>query len=151
MSLFICRGIIYDPGHDFFVEDNEVVERSALPLEYSDDYWERRYSIRAEQIPTFLHAHADMILRTGKYLNVIQQCDKAVVASPEANGNLLMAAEDEDVVYMANPEQYARPLEKAHELASKTLLELLVKDRDLIGKIECMLSFVREICLLTAH
>ena len=29
------------------------------------------------QIPAFLHCHADKILRTGKYLNVIQQCDTA--------------------------------------------------------------------------
>ena len=29
------------------------------------------------QIPAFLHCHADKILRTGKYLNVIQQCDDA--------------------------------------------------------------------------
>ena len=67
--------MIDDPGKDFFVEDNEVIERSALPLEYSDDYWERRYSIKPDQIPAFLHAHADKILRTGKYLNVIQQCN----------------------------------------------------------------------------
>lgn len=60
------RGIIMDGGKDFFVEDNEVIERSTLPLQYSDDYWEKRYTFRSDQIPTFLHAHADMILRTGK-------------------------------------------------------------------------------------
>ena len=73
-AFFHFRGMIDDPGKDFFVEDNEVIERSALPLEYSDDYWERRYTIKPDQIPAFLHSHADKILRTGKYLNVIQQC-----------------------------------------------------------------------------
>jgi len=131
LARWVHTGVIDDPGRDFFVEDNEVVERSALPLEYSDDYWERRYSIRAEQIPAFLHAHADMILRTGKYLNVIQQCDKALDEDEKGDEDFL--EKEEDVVYMANPEQYLKPLEKAHELASKTLLELLVKDRDLIG------------------
>ena len=43
---------------------------------FSDDYWERRYSIKADQIPAFLHANVDKILRTGKYLNVIQQCEQ---------------------------------------------------------------------------
>ena len=43
--------MIEDPGKDFFDEDHEVFERSVLPLEYSDDYWERRYSIKADQIP----------------------------------------------------------------------------------------------------
>lgn len=68
--------MIEDPGKDFFVEDNEVIERAVLPLEYSDDYWERRYSIKADQIPAFLHSNVDKILRTGKYLNVIQQCEQ---------------------------------------------------------------------------
>ena len=44
---------------------------------FSDDYWERRYSIKADQIPAFLHANVDKILRTGKYLNVIQQCEQS--------------------------------------------------------------------------
>ena len=64
-----------------------------------------------------------MILRTGKYLNVIQQCDKAV-AWPE---------DVREVTYVANSEQYTQSLERAHEFSSKTLLDLLVKDRDLIG------------------
>ncbi len=121
------RGIIYDPGHDFFVEDNEVIDRSELPLEYSDDYWERRYSIRPDQIPSFLHNHSDMILRTGKYLNVIQQCDnKSTIVSGKED-------EAEEIVYLPSPEQYTQPLQRAHDFASKTLLDLLVKDRDLIG------------------
>ena len=40
-----------------------MIERADLPLEYSDDYWERRYSIRVEMIPSFLQQHSDMILR----------------------------------------------------------------------------------------
>ena len=45
--------------------------------EYDDDYWEKSYCLWVDRIPTFLHQYADTILCTGKYLNVIQQCDKA--------------------------------------------------------------------------
>ena len=125
LSRWLHRGIIDDAGDDFFVVDHELMERSVIPLDYSDDYWERRYSIRAEQIPAFLRQHADMILRTGKYLNVIQQCDKSIKWP---------AVEDASrIAYTSNSEEYARPLEKAYEFASKTLLELLVRDRDLVG------------------
>ena len=41
--------------------------------------------------------------------------------------------DDEDLRYFENPEDYNTPLEQAYAFASKTLLELLVKDRDLIG------------------
>ena len=63
----LFRGVIVDPGHDFFVEDHEVVDRTALPTEYNDDYWEKRYCLRVDRIPTFLHAYADTILRTGQW------------------------------------------------------------------------------------
>ena len=74
LTRWIHKGSIDDPGKDFFVEDNQVIDKNHMPLEYSDDYWDRRYSIKPDQIPAFIHSHADKILRTGKYLNVIQQC-----------------------------------------------------------------------------
>lgn len=58
------------------VEDNEVIEKEELPFDYSSDYWEKRYVIRREKIPVFLERVADVILLTGKYLNVIRQCGK---------------------------------------------------------------------------
>ena len=65
----------------FLVEDNEVIQKEELPLDYSADYWEKRYTIRRERIPVFLERMADVILRTGKYLNVIRQCGKLPVRS----------------------------------------------------------------------
>ena len=48
---------------------------------------------RGEQIPDFLRSHADMIMRTGKYLNVIQQCDKSIEWP-----------DNEEIVYLTNSE-----------------------------------------------
>ena len=39
----------------------------------------------------------------------------------------------DDIKFQTNSEEYILPLEKAYAFASKTLLDLLVKDRDLIG------------------
>ena len=147
---WIHRGIIEDPGKDFFVEDNEVIGREVLPLEYSDDYWERRYSIKADQIPAFLHSNVDKILRTGKYLNVIQQCEQGKTnktyykAKPKPKTLInpfkkpsdttdAKDDDDEDLRYFENPEEYNEPLEKAYCFASKNLLDLLVREKDLIG------------------
>ena len=65
---------LIDPVKDFYVEDHEVVNTTFLPTENNDDYWEKRFCLRMDMVPAFL-IHADNILRTGKYLNVIQQCD----------------------------------------------------------------------------
>lgn len=56
------------------MEDNEVVQKENMPVDYSADYWEKKYAIRRERIPIFLECVADIILRAGKYLNVIRQC-----------------------------------------------------------------------------
>ena len=63
-----------DSLFQFLVEDNEVIQKEDLPVAYSDDYWEKRYTTRRDRIPVFLEKVGDVILRTGKYLNVIRQC-----------------------------------------------------------------------------
>lgn len=45
-----------------------------MPVDYSADYWEKKYAVRRERIPKFLEPVSDMILKAGKYLNVIRQC-----------------------------------------------------------------------------
>lgn len=56
------------------MEDNEVVQKEDMPVDYSADYWEKKYAVRRERIPKFLEPVSDMILKAGKYLNVIRQC-----------------------------------------------------------------------------
>ena len=71
----------------------------------------------------YLHFFFSHSTHAGKYLNVIQQCDKSIKWPEDVT----------EVHYVTNPEHYVLPLNKAHAFASKTLLDLLVKDRDLIG------------------
>jgi len=130
LSKWLYRGVIVDPGKDFFVEDHEVVEKKCLPVEYNDDYWEKRYCLKIDKIPTFLSRYADTILRTGKYLNVIQQCDKT--------------AKWPDIVdlgYLPNAEHYQPVFVAAHQFASTTLLQLLLNDRDLIGHLKSVKKY----------
>jgi len=127
LAAWLYRGIILDPSKDFFVGDNQVLDKERLPAEYNDDFWEKRYCLRVDKIPTFLQKYSDVILRTGKYLNVIQQCEKNV-AWPSI----------QTIQYLPNPEQYQQIIDKAYSFASATLLDLLVKDRDLLGHLTSM-------------
>jgi len=130
LSAWLYRGVIIDPSKDFFVEDNQVLDKECLPVEYNDDFWEKRYCLRLDKIPAFLQKYSDTILRTGKYLNVIQQCEKTV-SWPSF----------ENIEYVSNPEEYLSIIEKAHAFASATLLELLVKDRELISHLNSMKKY----------
>lgn len=120
LEKWIYKGIISDYYSEFLVEDNELIKKEDLPTEYSDAYWERRYTIRGNYIPIFLSKAADMILRTGKYLNVIRQCGKPV-SCPDAKA----------IVYTMRESQYVEYIEPAYHFASKKLLEVLMDDADL--------------------
>lgn len=55
------------------VVDQEGRAEDSEEEDPADDYWEKRYTMVPQNIPTFLQHHATVILRTGKYLNVIRQ------------------------------------------------------------------------------
>nr|CAD7264977.1 unnamed protein product [Timema shepardi] len=125
LEKWIYKGAICDPYQEFLVEDNEMIQKEDLPLDYSADYWEKRYTIRRERIPVFLERVADVILRTGKYLNVIRQCGKNI-----------KTPQDEDIVYTIKERQYFESIEKAYLFASKTLLQLLMEENDLMRRLK---------------
>ena len=55
LSAWLYRGIILDPSKDFFVGDNQILDKDRLPSgEYNDDYWEKRYCLRVDKVPIFL-------------------------------------------------------------------------------------------------
>jgi gamma-tubulin complex component 2 len=130
LTTWLHRGVINDVSKDFFVEDHEVLDKSSLPLEYNDDYWEKRYCLRIDKIPTFLRKYADTILRTGKYLNVIQQCDKTAKWD-QVN----------EIRYLTNNEHYGPAIDSAYSVASASLLALIVKDRDLVGHLQSVKNY----------
>lgn len=122
LQLWVQKGVINDPQQEFLVEDNEVIRREELPEHYSADYWEKRYTIRRERIPRFLEKVSDIILRTGKYLNVIRQCGKKV--TPPQTMNLQFSPANQNHITV---------IQNAYSFASKNLLEVLLKENDLMG------------------
>uniref|UniRef100_A0A1A9W9K4 Gamma-tubulin complex component n=1 Tax=Glossina brevipalpis TaxID=37001 RepID=A0A1A9W9K4_9MUSC len=122
LQLWIQKGAINDPQQEFLVEDNEVIRQKELPEHYSSDYWEKRYTVRHERIPCFLDKVSDIILRTGKYLNVIHQCGKKVTI-PQTM----------DLQFSPTNQNHITVIENAYRFASKNLLEVLLKENDLMG------------------
>ncbi|KPJ17181.1 Gamma-tubulin complex component 2 [Papilio machaon] len=125
LDQWIHKGTIVDPFQEFMIEDNELVNKEELPVDYSADYWEKRYSIQRERVPKFLEKYTDIILRTGKYLNVISQCGKSIAKT-----------NTEDIKYSLREQNYSAIIQKAYAFASKSLLELLLKEYDLMGRLK---------------
>ncbi|RXG60499.1 Gamma-tubulin complex component 2 [Armadillidium vulgare] len=141
LSLWIYRGVIIDYYKEFMVIDKEESHDSSKKNDSStssensfcqydsdyDEYWEKRYSLCTENVPTYLESHADIILRTGKYLNVIRESDPSVVCP-----------EQEEIIYSVRNKNYIEIIEKTYGFASKRLLQLLLKEKDLLGHLRSM-------------
>jgi gamma-tubulin complex component 2 len=120
LRLWIFEGVIQDARNEFFVEDSNP-DRDE---NYFDDFWEKRYTVKTEKVPRFLEKQADIILRTGKYLNVVRECGKRIKFH-QSHASLKFSHSDE--------QHYANMILDAYQFASKTLMEVIMEDNDLMG------------------
>ncbi|XP_061505474.1 gamma-tubulin complex component 2 homolog isoform X3 [Anopheles gambiae] len=149
LELWIYRGVINDPQQEFFIDHSsmELTENELV------DYWEKQYTIRNEKVPCFLAKHADIILRTGKYLNVVRVCGGAEFQPGNANGgggggattttDLLNASSAtartttavKRLQYAHFDQSYLDEIEEAYNFASSSLLNLIMNKYDLMGRL----------------
>ncbi|KAL1459406.1 hypothetical protein WDU94_011390 [Cyamophila willieti] len=134
LDYWIHLGQVFDPLCDeFMIVDNisiEKLENDDLDGKYSEDYWVQRYIIKNDyNVPSFLEGVKDKILRTGKYLNVIRQCKASVQlksAKEKQKQMKYMESSDNCLIGM---------IDEAYQFASSSLLNLLMKDYDLVNRI----------------
>ncbi|XP_017055579.1 gamma-tubulin complex component 2 homolog isoform X2 [Drosophila ficusphila] len=131
LKLWIQKGVIVDRNREFMVEDNEVIHRGELPEHYSDDYWEKRYTVRRDCIPTFLEKYSDKILRTGKYLNVIRQCGKRVMLTQQMH-----------LEFDPTSERHESVINDAYYFAARMLLDVLLTENDLMGHLQSVKRYL---------
>uniref|UniRef100_A0A182JPY8 Gamma-tubulin complex component n=1 Tax=Anopheles christyi TaxID=43041 RepID=A0A182JPY8_9DIPT len=146
LELWIDRGVINDPQQEFFIDHSsmELTENELV------DYWEKQYTIRNEKVPCFLAKHADIILRTGKYLNVVRVCGGADFQPGNANGGTDSLHSSTTVArttpnkgttagkrlqYKHFDQSYIDEIEEAYNFASSSLLNLIMNKYDLMGRL----------------
>ncbi|XP_055619757.1 gamma-tubulin complex component 2 homolog isoform X2 [Toxorhynchites rutilus septentrionalis] len=122
LHLWMFDGVIHDPRKEFLVEHN-VMDLNENELM---DYWEKQYTTRLDEVPCFLNKYADVILRTGKYLNVIRECGNSADYS-QRNRNTLK--------YSHTDQMYITAIEDAYNFASSSLLNLIMDKYDLMGRL----------------
>ncbi|SZF01214.1 unnamed protein product [Blumeria hordei] len=74
LNEWLHRGSIRDPHSEFLVREQKSIKRERLEQDYTDEYWERRYTIRDNYIPPQLEGMKYKVLLAGKYLNVVREC-----------------------------------------------------------------------------
>ncbi|KAF8664129.1 hypothetical protein AX16_000819 [Volvariella volvacea WC 439] len=155
---WVSTGRLVDPYEELLVKESKFIDRGILEVDYTDEYWERRYTLRDGSthsgpsqgrhagvplpravngrlpggacIPPLLEPWKHKILLAGKYLNVIRECGIEISKSDSP----IDVHED---LSMDN-ERFYKFLEDAYTHANRTLLQLLVKDQKLILRLRSL-------------
>ncbi|KAI5885633.1 uncharacterized protein SCHCODRAFT_02681692 [Schizophyllum commune H4-8] len=159
LRVWIRTGRLDDPYEEFLVKESRFINRGILEMDYTDEYWERRYTLRDGStvsgakrqhagippprpmtgrmpggacIPPALDRWKHKILLAGKYLNVIRECGIEITQDP--------AQTNEDDLAMDDDQLYAF-LDAAYTHANRTLLQLLIRDQALIPRLRSLKRF----------
>jgi len=97
------------------VKEQKSIKRERLEEDYTDEYWERRYTIRDNDVPPQLEGVKDKVLLAGKYLNVVREC-----------GGVDVSKAVKDVPGSFDDNRFLDNVNSAYAHANESLMKLLL-------------------------
>ncbi|KAL3417915.1 spc97 spc98 family protein [Phlyctema vagabunda] len=114
LNEWLHHGAINDLYAEFLVKEQKSIKRERLAEDYTDDYWERRYTLR-DSVPPQLASLQHKVLLAGKYLNVVRQC-----------GGINISNAMSDVPSTFEDPRFSDNVNNAYVYANKSLLDMLL-------------------------
>ncbi|KAL8950465.1 MAG: hypothetical protein Q9222_003505 [Ikaeria aurantiellina] len=127
LNEWLHHGGIKDPHAEFVIKEQNSIKREKLEEDYTDEYWEKRYTIREADVPPQLEAVKDKILLAGKYLNVVREC-----------GGVDIITEVHDVPKSFDDPRFLDNINSAYAHANSSLLRLLLTTHALPARLQSM-------------
>ena len=127
LNEWLHHGGIKDPHAEFLIKEQQSIRRERLEEDYTDEYWEKRYTIRDNDVPPQLEAVKDKVLLAGKYLNVVREC-----------GGVDISKEVKDVPQTFNDPSFLDNVNDAYAHANSSLLKLLLTTHTLSDRLRSM-------------
>ena len=115
LNEWLHHGAINDPHAEFLIKEQRSIRRERLEQDYTDEYWERRYTIRNEDVPPQLEGVKDKVLLAGKYLNVVREC-----------GGVDVSLKVKDVPLSFDDNRFLDNVNNAYAHANESLMQLLL-------------------------
>jgi gamma-tubulin complex component 2 len=115
LNEWLHHGGIRDPHAEFLIKEQRSIKRERLDEDYTDEYWEKRYTIRDNVVPPQLDGFKDKVLLAGKYLNVVREC-----------GGVDISKEVKDVPITFEDPRFLENVNNAYAYANSSLLNLLL-------------------------
>lgn len=120
LNEWLHHGGIKDPHAEFLVKEQKWIKREKLEEDYTDEYWEKRYTIRDNEVPPQLDSVRDKVLLAGKYLNVVREC-----------GGVDISKAVKDVPKTLDDPRFLDNVNAAYTYANASLLNLLLTKNSL--------------------
>lgn len=120
LNEWLHHGGIKDPHAEFLVKEQKWIRREKLEEDYTDEYWEKRYTIRENEVPPQLESVRDKVLLAGKYLNVVREC-----------GGVDISKAVQDVPKTLDDPRFLDNVNAAYTYANASLLNLLLTKNSL--------------------
>lgn len=124
LNEWLHHGSIKDPHAEFLVKEQKSIKRERLEEDYTDEYWERRYTIRDLDVPPQLEGLKDKVLLAGKYLNVVRECGGVDVSKPV-----------QDVPRSFDDNRFLDNVNNAYSHANQSLMRLLLTTHELPARL----------------
>lgn len=127
LNEWLHHGGIKDPRGEFFIKEHSGIRREQLEDDYTDQYWEKRYTIRNGQVPPQFEAIKGKVLLAGKYLNVVREC-----------GGVNVSKEVSDVPQSFDDLRFLENINGAYSHANSSLLNLLLTTHGLSERLRSL-------------
>jgi gamma-tubulin complex component 2 len=132
LNEWLHHGNVRDSHGEFLIKEQKSIRREGLEQDYTDEYWEKRYTIRPELVPPQLEAVKDKVLLAGKYLNVVRECggiDNIKDRDLDARA---------DVPHTFDDPRFAENVSSAYAFANRSLMRLLLTTHALPARLRSL-------------
>ncbi|KAF2742896.1 spindle pole body component 97 [Sporormia fimetaria CBS 119925] len=127
LNEWLHHGSIKDPHAEFLIKEQKSIKRERLDQDYTDEYWEKRYTIRDTLVPPQLEAVKDKVLLAGKYLNVVREC-----------GGVDISKTVQDVPTSFDDPRFLDNVNSAYAYANSSLFNLLLTTHALPARLRSL-------------
>ncbi|KAK8246999.1 Spc98 family-domain-containing protein [Phyllosticta capitalensis] len=127
LNEWLHQGAIKDPHSEFLIKEQKSIKRERLDQDYTDEYWEKRYTIRDNLIPPQLEGLKDKVLLAGKYLNVVREC-----------GGVDVSKAVQEVPTTFDDPRFLENVNSAYAYANSSLLHLLLTTHALPARLRSL-------------
>jgi gamma-tubulin complex component 2 len=127
LNEWLHHGGIKDRHAEFMIKEQKSIRRERLEQDYTDEYWDRRYTTRDADVPPQLETVKNKVLLAGKYLNVVREC-----------GGVDVSKEVKDVPASFDDSRFLENVNNAYAHANEALMQLLLTTHALPARLQSL-------------